>query len=93
MALTVKYLRDDAWPPAVAFVTPIALCLDETKARVVPCDSTEARYQLAGAGCEVSVVDAQRYGLKSPGAAEKALAARPKTRPPRTKAQRPADDK
>ena len=46
-----------------AYITDTRLCLDETKEKVVDCESPEARFLLAAEGSEVSAADAERYGL------------------------------
>lgn len=48
------------------FKTPVDICLNADKSAVVPCDSPEAAWQLAGAGGYVSAEDAKKYGLKAP---------------------------
>ena len=87
-----------------AFITDTRLCLDETKERVVDCDSPEARYLLAAEGSAVNAVDAERYGLgpdappaipDEPPPGERFAAGTIKSRhsPPVDKAARQAQDK
>lgn len=84
MAMTINLLPEDNPRPAVAYITAQRLCVDATRERVVSCDSPDAAYLLAGAGTEVTAVDAARYGL--PASATATATAKQISGPPEDKA-------
>lgn len=47
----------------MAFIAGNTICLNADKSTVVPCNSPEAAFILAGPGSEISAEDVGRYGL------------------------------
>lgn len=47
----------------MTYIADAQICLDEARTKIVPCDSPEARYNLALPGIELSDEVAQKYGL------------------------------
>jgi hypothetical protein len=55
----------------MTYVAQEQICLNEARTKIVPCDSPEARSNLALPGAELDDAVAEKYGLIAPAAAGK----------------------
>ena len=76
----------------MAYIAQEQICLDEGRTKVVPCDSPEARSNLAIPGMEVSDEDCKKYGVGGAKAA-KSVAADEEDEPTATDAPTPVQEK
>ena len=77
----------------MAYIAQEQICLDEGRTKVVPCDSPEARSNLAVPGAEVSDEDCRKYGVGGAKAAKPAVADEEEDEAQATDAPTPVQEK